>query len=104
MDVISPDLPQFLKLIIALGVVILLMGGLVMVLKMLGLSSQTSVKSGDKRRLKIVESLPLDARRRAVILKCDNKEHLVILNSNGETVIENDIPAVDYSDNSNQDA
>ena len=104
MDVISPDLPQFLKLIIALGVVILLMGGLVMVLKMLGLSSQTSVKSGDKRRLKVVESLPLDARRRAVILKCDNKEHLVILNSNGETVIENDIPAVDYSDNSNQDA
>lgn len=104
MDVISPDLPQFLKLIIALGVVILLMGGLVMVLKMLGLSSQTSVKSGDKRRLKIVESLPLDARRRAVILKCDHKEHLVILNSNGETVIENDIPAVDYSDNSNQDA
>ncbi|MGN7438134.1 MAG: flagellar biosynthetic protein FliO [Alcanivorax sp.] len=104
MDVISPDLPQFLKLIIALGVVILLMGGLVMVLKMLGLSPQTSVKSGDKRRLKVVESLPLDARRRAVILKCDNKEHLIILNSNGETVIENDIPAVDYSDNSNQDA
>ena len=44
-----------------------------------------------KRRLKVVEALPLDARRRLVLLQRDNKQHLVILGPNGETVIETDI-------------
>ena len=100
MDVISPELPQIAKLLIALCVVFLLMGGLVFIMKKLGLSAETSIKSGDKRRLKIVESLPLDARRRLAILKCDNKEHLVILSVTGETVIDTDIPPVDISKDS----
>ena len=104
MDAISPDLPQFLKLLIALGVVLLMMGGLAFILKKLGLAAQTSTKSSDKRRLNIVESLPLDARRRLVIVKCDKTEHLVILSATGETVIAKDIPPVDYSGNSDQEA
>ena len=102
MDTISPDLPQFLRLIIALGVVLMLMGGLAMLIKKLGLSANTSIKSGDKKRLQIVEAIPLDARRRLVIIKCDKTEHLVILSANGETVIAKDIPPVDYSPNSDQ--
>ncbi len=104
MDTISPDLPQFLKLLIALGVVLLLMGGLALLLKKLGLAQQTSTKADGKRRLNIVESLPLDARRRLVIIKCDQAEHLVILSATGETVIAKDIPPVDYSGNSDQEA
>ncbi len=103
MDTISPDLPQFLRLIIALGVVLMLMGGLAMLIKKLGLSAHTSIiRSGDRKRLQIVESIPLDARRRLVIIKCDKQEHLVILSANGETVIAKDIPPVDYSSNYNQ--
>ncbi len=102
MDMISSDIPQFLRLIIALGAVLLLMGGLAMLMKKLGLSAQTAIKSSNKKRLSIVESMPLDARRRLVIVKCDNKEHLVILSANGETVIAKDIPPVDYSPNSDQ--
>ncbi len=104
MDTISPDLPQFLRLIIALGVVLLLMGGLAFLLKKLGLAQQTTTKNNGKKRLNIVESLPLDARRRLVILKCDKAEHLVILSATGETVIAKDIPPVDYSGNSDQEA
>lgn len=98
MDVISPDLPQFMRLIIALAIVIALMGGLSFILKKLGLAQNANLKSGDKRRLKIVESLPLDARRRIVILQRDDVQHLVILGANGETLIEKDIPLVDGSD------
>lgn len=98
MDVISTDLPQFMRLIIALAIVLILMGGLSFVLKKLGLAQNTNVKSGDKRRLKIIESLPLDARRRVIILQRDDKQHVVILGANSETVIEKDIPLVDGSD------
>ena len=100
MDVISPELPQFLKLLIALGVVFALMGGLAFVLKKLGLSAERTIKSGDKRRLKLIESLPLDARRRVVILKCDDREHLVVLGHSSETVIDTDIESVDCSEDS----
>lgn len=101
MDVtISPELPQAVRLIIALCIVFIIMGGLAFALKKLGLATNSTIKSGDKKRLKIVESIPLDARRRLVILKCDNKEHLVILGANSEIIIDNDIPSVDGSDNS----
>ena len=100
MDVISPDIPQFLKLLIALGVVLTLMGGLAFILKKLGLSADRAIKSSDKRRLTLVESLPLDARRRLVIVKCDDKEHLVVLGHNSETVVDQDIGSVDCSSNS----
>ena len=92
MDTITPDLlPQILRLVMALGVVLLLMGALTLIMKKLGLSTNSSIKSGNKRRLKVIESLPLDARRRLVIVQCDDKEHLVILGSNSECVVDSDI-------------
>ncbi len=101
MDTMTPDLlPNILRLVMALGVVLLLMGGLALVMKKLGLSTNSSIKTSDKRRLKVMESLPLDARRRLVIVKCDNKEHLVILGANSECIIDKDVGAVDCSEDS----
>ncbi len=97
MDVVSPDLSQIVRLLIALAVVISLMGGLAFVLKKLGLATPQSIKSGDHRRLKIIESLPLDARRRLVIISCDEAEHLVILSANSESVVQHNITSVDDS-------
>lgn len=94
------DLTQILRLIMALSFVLLLMGGLALALRKLGFSTAQNIRQGEKRRLKIVESLPLDARRRAVILRCDTREHLLILNANGETVVEKNIPPVDCSPDS----
>lgn len=100
MDTLPPDLlSQLFRLLVALGVVVALMGGLAFILKKLGLSTNQSIKNTDKRRLKIIESLPLDPRRRLAIIQCDEKEHLVILGANTETVIETDIPSVDCSKN-----
>ena len=90
--VLSPELPQFLKLIFALAIVLSLMGGLAFVLKKLGLAEKAPSMRGSKRRLKFVESLPLDARRRLVLLECDDKQHLVILGAASEMLIKSDIP------------
>ena len=102
MDVISTDLPQIVRLLVALAVVVSLMGGLAFILKKLGLATPQSIRSSDKRRLKIVESLPLDARRRLMIIECDGAEHLIISGANNETIVQTNIPSVDGSKVSNQ--
>lgn len=89
MEIIS--IQQLVQLFMALALVVALMGGLAYVLKRLGLGSVAPNVAKAKKRLRIVESQPLDARRRLVILQCDNKQHLVILGANNETVIQTDI-------------
>ena len=39
------------------------------------------------RRLKVSESLMLDPRRRMVIVRCDGKEHLLLLSAAGDIVV-----------------
>ncbi len=104
MDTLSPEIPDFLRLIIALGIVLALMGGLAFLLKKLGLSQNQLIKKTDEHRLSIIESIPLDARRRLTILKCDDEEHLVILSGDGETVIKSNITSVDGSNKKNKRA
>lgn len=87
------DLPQIVRVFAAMAVVIALMGGLSLILKKIGMPG-TPNTPGHKRRLRIVESLPLDARRRAVLIQCDDKQHLVILGASGETVVKTDIQPV----------
>lgn len=82
---------DYLRFVMAFVFVIGLMGGFYLILKKLNLG-MTQPSSG-KRRLRIVESLMLDSRHRAVILQRDDKEHLVILSPTGETVIETRIEA-----------
>ncbi len=84
------ELPQIIRLVLALAFVLALMGGLALLLKRFGLSTGMASSSGEKR-LKVVEALPLDARHRAILLQRDDKQHLVILGPNSETVVENDI-------------
>lgn len=87
------DLPQIVRVLAALAFVVALMAGLSVVLKRVGLPG-TPDTPARKRRLRIIESLPLDARRRAVILQCDEKQHLVILGLSGETVVKTDLEHV----------
>lgn len=84
------QLPQILRLLAALAFVIAMMGGLALILKKIGLPGSLTAPNS-KRRLKIVEMLALDTRRRLVLLQCDDKQHLVILGASSETVIKTDI-------------
>lgn len=86
------DYQDYLKFFAALVLVLSLMGGLAFLLKRLGWG-QTGMISPNKKRLKIVEILPLDARRKAVIIQRDDTQHLVLLGPSSETVIETNIKA-----------
>lgn len=81
---------QIFQLILSLGVVVALMAGLAYLMKRLGLAHAQPVNKSPKR-LKIIESQALDARRRLVLVQCDDKQHLVLLGANGETVVKTDI-------------
>jgi len=80
---------KLLNTFLALVFVLALMGLLALAAKKLGLANATRTRAG--KRLKVVEVLPLDGKRRAMILQCDDKQHLVILSQNGETVISKDL-------------
>jgi flagellar protein FliO/FliZ len=88
------DAPDYIKFAAALVFVLSLMGGLAYVLKRIGPGAAGNLISPGRRRLKIIESLPLDGRRKAMIIQRDNQQHLVILGPSGETVVETNIPAV----------
>lgn len=45
-----------------------------------------------RRRLRIVESLPLDMRRRLVIVACDGQEHLLLLGAQQDMVVASPLP------------
>ncbi len=79
-----------IKFLASLAFVLALMGGLALVLKKLGLSNPGIAGRGDKR-MKLIEVLPLDARRKAVILECDGEQHLVLLSPAGDTVVKNNL-------------
>lgn len=96
MDPVS-DLPQYLRLFAALIFVLGLMGGLALIMKKLGLSHGASANPA-KKRLKLIEALPLDARRRLVLIQRDEQQHLVILGPNSETLVETGIKALDNAD------
>ena len=84
------DSTQYFKFLFAFIFVLGLMGGLSLILKRIGFGAASMIPA-DKRRLKVIEILPLDARRKAVLLARDGAEHLVILGPTGETVVEANI-------------
>jgi flagellar protein FliO/FliZ len=80
-----------LKFAFAFVFVISLMLLLSVFLKKMGLPGSAPLMG--KRRLKIVEALPLDHRRRLVLVRRDDREHLLVIGPGGETLIESGIPA-----------
>ncbi len=86
------DMALLAKFFFAFAFVMSLMYLLSWFLKRIGLAGQ-SMLPGGKRRLKIVEFLPIDHRRKLVLIRRDNKEHLIVLGPSGETLVESDITA-----------
>jgi flagellar protein FliO/FliZ len=81
------------KLIIAFAVVLGLLGGLAAILKYINAKGLTfGGRKGRERRMKIVENLAIDSKRRCVILRCDKREHLLLLSSEGDIVVETNLP------------
>lgn len=82
---------NFMRFLIAFLVVLSLMFILAWGLKKAGLATMPS-RLAKQKRLSVVEHLPLDHRRRAILLRRDNVEHLILLSPDGDCVIEPNIP------------
>jgi flagellar protein FliO/FliZ len=88
---------MYLKVMFAFALVVALMLGFSWLLKKLGLATP-GMAAGGRRRLKIVEHLPLDTRRRLVLVRRDDREHLIVIGGQGgDLLVEGDIPAATES-------
>ncbi len=87
------DLQTIIQFLLALLLVLVMMGGLALILRFVG--GVRHMPLNKDKRLKIVESLTIDHKRRIVLLRRDNQEHLIALGPNSETVIETNILAQD---------
>ena len=92
---------QVLRMVAALAFVLALMVGLNLLMRRINAGAGGLVAPVNKRRLQIVESMGLDARRRLVLIRRDNREHLVILGPAGETVVETGIMPIEKNDDAN---
>jgi flagellar protein FliO/FliZ len=80
----------------ALFVVVALIFAVAWVAKRLGLGGRLATARG-QRRLAVQEVLPLDGKRKLVLLKRDGVEHLLLLGLNDDVVVETGIAAPDKS-------
>ena len=82
---------NYLKFLLALLFVIGLIGGFAILAKRAGLGNRGPMVRGKSKRLSIIETMSLDPKRRIVLVRRDNCEHLILIGTSSEQVIEHDI-------------
>jgi flagellar protein FliO/FliZ len=85
------DLLSFLRTIAALGTVLGLLAGALWFVRRynIALPGQTGVRDG--RRLALVERVGIDAKRSIILVRRDDREHLIMVSPDGQMVIESNI-------------
>jgi len=83
------SLDTYTRFFLALVAVVALMLIFAWLLRRYGLGARYTARGG--RRLQIVEVAPVDAKRRLVLLRRDDTEHLVLLGAQSELLIESGI-------------
>ena len=83
------DWALYLRFIFALLFVLGLIGGLAFAIRRLGLFDRfMGSPAGAGRRLRVLESLALDARRRLVLVQHDDAEHLILIGGGNDVLVE----------------
>jgi len=97
--VVIMDIATYLQFVVALLFVLALILIIAYGAKKFGLMARTTINSGrsQDKRLNIVEILPVDARRKLLLIRRDNVEHLVMLGTERDIVIERNITAAKNS-------
>ncbi len=89
----DPSDISWLRLLLAFSVVLALMAAFNIALKYV---SQRGLlfrnRAERQRRLRIVENLPLDGKRRLLIVRCDAREHLLLLGGQNDIVVDANLP------------
>lgn len=82
------DLDQYIRFLMALLFVVALIMVVAWVLRRAGMAGGRVRGRGRQRRLSVVEALPIDAKRRLVLVRRDDREHLILLSANGDLLLD----------------
>ncbi len=82
------DLDQYIRFLMALLFVVALIMVVAWVLRRAGMAGGRVRGRGRQRRLSVVEALPIDAKRRLVLVRRDDREHLILLSANGDLLVD----------------
>lgn len=101
------DASNYVRFVAALLFVLALIAFATWLAKRFGMGGRVNAVKRGERRLHIIEALTVDAKHRAVLIRRDNTEHLVLLGPTTDLVIETGIdapPATETSGAGNIDA
>ncbi|MDH5748795.1 MAG: flagellar biosynthetic protein FliO [Rhodospirillales bacterium] len=87
------DLADYLRFFFALLFVLGLIGALALTARKMGYGIRPTMGGVKKKRLSLVEVMPIDGKRRLVLVRRDNVEHLILMSATLETIVESGIPA-----------
>lgn len=88
------DLGNYLRFIAALIFVLALIAGATWLARRFGFGTRAAPRRSE-RRLSVVEVATIDSKHRAVLLRRDDKEHLVVIGGASDMVVETGIDAPD---------
>ena len=87
------EFTAYFKFLLALVFVLALIGLMAWGTRRIGIMRGT-VRAGDgKRRVEIVEIAPIDSKRKLMLVRRDRTEHLLLLGTTGDLVVETGIDA-----------
>jgi flagellar protein FliO/FliZ len=85
------DYDIFFRFLVALIFVLGLIGLLAWAARRFGIGGRVAVRPGRRRRMAIVEATALDAKRRLVLVRRDDVEHMILLGPTVDLVVEQGI-------------
>jgi flagellar protein FliO/FliZ len=87
------NLATYIQFLLALVFVLALIGTLAWLARRFGFGLPAGAPRRGQRRLQVLETAALDAKRRLVLVRRDEREHLLLIGATSETVIESGIEA-----------
>ena len=81
----------YLRFLLTLAFVLGLIAALTWAARRFGLAGTLTARKSRNTRLAVVEAVMIDAKRRLVLIRRDDREHLLLLGPAGEIVVESGI-------------
>jgi flagellar biogenesis protein FliO len=85
------ELPTAVNFVIALAFVLLLIGAAAWLVRRFGVTRTAAAARGRQPRLAVIDSASVDGRRKLVIIRRDNVEHLLMIGGPTDVVVETNI-------------
>lgn len=89
----DPETVSWARFALASFTVVGLMAGLAWALKYFATRGWIKTGLQGEGRIKLLSSMPLDARRRIVLVECDKSRYLLLLGPGGDLLLSGDTPS-----------